>query len=120
MLIVDSNKCKHLVAQDGTVLCDILSPHYVSNQINFSVAHVLLDPFKSSKSHKLGVTESYYIIKGKGILHIDEEHAHVTPGQIIFIPKNAVQYIENTGKEVLEFLCICNPEWSVVIDELVE
>jgi mannose-6-phosphate isomerase-like protein (cupin superfamily) len=35
----------------------------------------------------------------------------VGPGQAIYIPPNAKQYIRNTGSSDLKFICIVDPAW---------
>ncbi len=45
-------------------------------------------------------------------MHINDESAKVYPGQVIYIPPNSKQYIKNTGKTDLKFLCIVDPAWQ--------
>ena len=52
-------------------------------------------------------------------MHIDDESAEVHPGDTIYIPPMAIQYIECVGEEDLEFLCIVYPEWEPNAEELV-
>ncbi len=52
-------------------------------------------------------------------MHIDEESAEISPGDTIYIPPQAVQWIENTGSDDLEFLCIVDPAWQPNAEELV-
>jgi mannose-6-phosphate isomerase-like protein (cupin superfamily) len=57
-------------------------------------------------------TEVYYILKGKGLMHIDSESKEVGAGSTVYIPPNSVQSIKNLGREDLEFICIVNPPWA--------
>ena len=50
-------------------------------------------------------------------MHINDEVEEVGAYDTIYIP-NAVQYIENTGDEELEFICIVDPAWRAE-DEVV-
>jgi mannose-6-phosphate isomerase-like protein (cupin superfamily) len=52
-------------------------------------------------------------------MHIDDDSAEVDPGDTVYIPPMAVQYIENLGSEDLEFLCIVNPPWKPDAEETV-
>ena len=52
-------------------------------------------------------------------MHIDDETTEVSPGDTIYIPPQAVQWIENTGSDDLEFLCIVDPAWQPNAEELV-
>lgn len=84
----------------------------------YSLAHARLAPGKQSMHHALKTTEVYYIIKGKGMMHINDEVQEVGPQDTIYIPPEGIQYIENIGDEELEFLCIVDPAWRVE-DEIV-
>jgi mannose-6-phosphate isomerase-like protein (cupin superfamily) len=44
-------------------------------------------------------------------MHIDDETAVVASGQAVYIPPDAVQFIENPGPGNLAFLCIVDPAW---------
>jgi mannose-6-phosphate isomerase-like protein (cupin superfamily) len=44
-------------------------------------------------------------------MHIDEESLEVGPECAVYIPPQAMQYIENTGNSDLKFLCIVDPAW---------
>lgn len=84
----------------------------------YSLAHARLAPGKKSLRHALKTTEVYYIVHGKGMMHINNEVQEVAPQDTIYIPPESIQYIENTGHEELEFLCIVDPAWRVE-DEMV-
>ncbi|TET15192.1 MAG: cupin domain-containing protein, partial [Candidatus Thorarchaeota archaeon] len=43
----------------------------------------------------------------------------VGPGDTIYVPPNAIQYIENTGDTNLVFLCIVYPSWRAEDEELI-
>jgi mannose-6-phosphate isomerase-like protein (cupin superfamily) len=45
------------------------------------------------------------------MMHVDGEAAAVGANQVIYIPPDSVQYIENTGDSDLVFLCIVDPAW---------
>ena len=51
-------------------------------------------------------------------MSIDGETARVRPGQAIYIPPHAVQFIRNTGSVDLVFLCIVDPAWRVEDEEV--
>jgi mannose-6-phosphate isomerase-like protein (cupin superfamily) len=122
MLIRDIKKCEYFKVMDETILCELLHPEKENKdlKINFSIAHAILKISESSLPHKLKTSvEIYYILQGKGIMHIDDEAEEVHSGQIIYIPENSKQYIENIGNEELKFLCIVNPMWKEEDEELV-
>ena len=122
MIIRDIQNCEYFEAMDKTILCELLHPDREDGdfKMDLSVAHAILKPLDSSIPHKLkNSVEIYYILQGKGIMHIDEEMEEVKSGQIVYIPPNSKQYLENTGNEELKFLCIVNPKWHEEDEELV-
>jgi len=44
-------------------------------------------------------------------MFINGESADAGPGDAIYIPPHARQYIHNTGAGELRFLCIVDPAW---------
>ena len=110
-----------ITALDNTQVREILNPEHDKEQLflNYSLAHALLKPGEQSLPHKFHTaSEVYYILKGRGIIHINEK-AEVSPSDTVHIPSQAVQWIENHGEEDLEFLCIVDPAWKPDAEELV-
>jgi len=56
--------------------------------------------------------EIYYLLQGKGKIHIEGESREVVPFDAILIPPGASHYIENIGQEDLIFLCLCSPPYT--------
>jgi quercetin dioxygenase-like cupin family protein len=48
--------------------------------------------------------QCYYLIRGKGLMIIEDEAREVVSGDAILIPPNKKHGIKNTGNEVLEYL----------------
>jgi mannose-6-phosphate isomerase-like protein (cupin superfamily) len=116
MIIRDITDSSHERVLDHSLLCELLHPDKVAGaqELDCSIAHAIIPPGESTLPHLLKKsTELYYILKGLGEMHIDKETAPVAPGQIILIPPQARQWIRNTGKENLVFLCIVSPKWQV-------
>jgi mannose-6-phosphate isomerase-like protein (cupin superfamily) len=121
MLIKDIKTCNYSKVQDKTFLCELLHPERELNELklDFSIAHAILKPGESSTPHYLcESTEVYFIIEGKGLMHLDLEKKEVSVGQAIYIPPGAKQWIENIGNEELKFLCIVSPPWRDSDDKL--
>ncbi|MFW9843566.1 MAG: cupin domain-containing protein [Candidatus Thorarchaeota archaeon] len=109
-------------ALDNTIIREILNPKHESQPLvlNYSLAHATLNPKENSLPHRFfEASEVYYILKGKGVMHINNETAEVSSGDTIYIPPQAVQWIENISSESLEFLCIVDPAWKPDAEELV-
>ncbi|MFW9832458.1 MAG: cupin domain-containing protein [Candidatus Thorarchaeota archaeon] len=122
MLVKRLEQLKQITALDKTIVREILNPKIGTSPIHlgYSLAHATLPPKKSSLPHRFkSASEVYYILKGEGVMQIDDETERVGPGDTIYIPPKAVQSIENTGKTNLEFLCIVYPEWEPDAEELV-
>ncbi len=122
MLIKDIKNCNYFKAPDNTLLCELLHPKNEKGDLNmdYSIAHAILKKGESSLPHRLKTSiEIYYILEGKGIMHIDNEFKDVQPGQVIYIPANSKQYIENTGSTELKFLAMVYPMWQEEDEELV-
>jgi mannose-6-phosphate isomerase-like protein (cupin superfamily) len=102
----------HFQAGDQSLLCELLHPDRleVPLQMGFSLAHAKVKPGQSTLTHKLSTSsEIYYILDGEGTIHIEQESALIHPGQVIYIPPNWKQYIQNTGCLDLTFLCMVYP-----------
>jgi mannose-6-phosphate isomerase-like protein (cupin superfamily) len=122
MIVKRLGELKTIAGLDNTIIREMLNPLHESGlvSLNYSLAHATLEPNVSSLPHKFfTASEVYYILKGTGLMHIDDETAEVGPGDTIYIPPQAIQYIENTGKDNLEFLCIVYPPWQPDAEELV-
>jgi mannose-6-phosphate isomerase-like protein (cupin superfamily) len=118
MFIKDLDNCTEFIAGDKTILREILHPDKADLNLRYSLAHAVVKPGLTSQPHKLKTSEVYYILEGEGLMFIDEESEQVFPGQTIYIPPLAVQYIRNTGANDLKFLCIVDPAWRVE-DEII-
>jgi mannose-6-phosphate isomerase-like protein (cupin superfamily) len=118
MLIRDLRDCLEFVAGDGTVLRELLHPAKADLDLRYSLAHAVLGPGRSSVRHRLTVSEVYYVLEGRGTMHIDGEARPVGPGQAVYIPPGAVQWIEGTGTGDLKFLCIVDPAWGPGYEEV--
>jgi mannose-6-phosphate isomerase-like protein (cupin superfamily) len=108
------------VAGDGSILRELLHPGKADVAIRYSVAHARVAPGEKTKAHRLKTTEVYYILSGCGRMHIDAETADVDANCAIYIPPGSVQHITNTGKDDLLFLCIVDPAWREVDEQILE
>lgn len=119
MFIKDLNDCEEFVGKDDTILRQLLHPDKDPVNIRYSMVYALLPPGKASRPHKLKTSEVYYILEGRGIMHINNESNEVHSGQVIYIPPFARQWIENKGDTDLKFLCIVDPAWHPENEEII-
>jgi mannose-6-phosphate isomerase-like protein (cupin superfamily) len=119
MFIKDFKGCQEFIAGDKSILREFLHPDKADLKINYSLAHATVKPGEVTSKHRLKTSEVYYILEGKAIMYIDDEKARVSPHQVVYIPPNTVQYIENIGDSDLKFLCIVNPAWRQQDEQII-
>ena len=118
MHTVELEQCEEFIAGDGAHLRELLHPAKAGLELRYSLAHAIVKPGNTSARHVLKTSEVYYILSGKGVMHINEETEDVHPGTAVYIPPQAVQYIRNPGEEDLAFLCIVDPAWRKEDEEI--
>ncbi|SRR5579883_3513984 len=111
MLIQKLSACAEFVAGDGTLLRELLHPDKQPIDLRYSLAHAIVPVGQTSIPHALKTTEVYYILSGQGEMHINDEVQRVEPGDAVYIPPDATQFIQNSGVEPLIFICIVDPAW---------
>ncbi len=62
--------------------------------------------------HNHDPEQCYYIIKGKGLMIIEDETREMIAGDAVHIPPNKRHGIRNTGNEVLEYLTANSPGFT--------
>ncbi|UTB33944.1 MAG: cupin domain-containing protein [Methanobacterium sp. ERen5] len=91
MLIKDTKSSSYFDAVDETVLAELLHPKNDGVKLDFSIAHAILKPGKSSLPHILKESvEVYYILEGQGQMHIDFEVETLESGQVVYIPPKKI------------------------------
>ncbi|HEY3411837.1 MAG TPA: cupin domain-containing protein [Armatimonadota bacterium] len=118
MLVTSLLDCPEFKAGDSTTLRELLHADKHPVDLRYSLAHARLTAGAASTPHRLRTSEVYYILSGAGQMHIDGESRSVAPNDMVYIPPGARQFIQATGAEELEFLCIVDPAWRAE-DELV-
>lgn len=103
--------CPEFIAGDGTQLRELLHPDKQPLALRYSLAHAVVPAGQVSIPHALKTSEVYYILEGQGTMHIDDEAQAVEPGDAVYIPPNARQFIQNTGETALVFICLVDPAW---------
>jgi mannose-6-phosphate isomerase-like protein (cupin superfamily) len=121
MKIKKLKDCPQITAGDNTTLREILHPerdHPFAGR--YSLAHAVLPPGQASLKHRLKTDEVYYVLAGKGEMHVDNESAVVEAGDTVEIPPGSIQWITNTGDNDLAFLCLVDPAWTEDDEEILE
>lgn len=112
MIIKNTNIIPSFLAGDHTIIQEVLHSKNDNINIGYSLALATLDIGQSSLPHRLKSSEVYIITKGEAQVFINDESKIIAQGDVVFIPPNATQYIENIGDQALKFYCIVHPEWS--------
>ena len=119
MIIKTLNNVATFTAADKTVLKEVLHPKNGDGDLPFSLAHAYLPPGATSLPHRLTKSEeTYTILQGKGKVYVEQETFEIEKGSVFVVPKNALQSVENTGDENLEFYCIVSPPWAEDEEEI--
>lgn len=120
MFIRELKDCAEFTAGDNCILREILHPDKADLRPRYSLAHAVVKPGLTTWKHRLRTSEVYYIIEGEGVMYIENQSAPVRAGSTIYIPPDAVQCIQNTGKKDLVFVCIVDPAWRKEDEEVLE
>ena len=79
-----------IIAGDKSKLKELLHPNRdYQFSGKYSLAHAVIPIGESSLNHKLASSEVYYILKGQGEMHIDNESLDVEAGDCFEIPPNS-------------------------------
>jgi mannose-6-phosphate isomerase-like protein (cupin superfamily) len=111
MLIKKLKDCAEITAGDRTRLRELLHPVRDAVAVRYSLAVAWLAPGKRSQAHRLKTAEVYYLVRGNGVMHIGDEAVKIEAGDAVHIPPESVQWLENTGMDDIEFVCIVDPAW---------
>lgn len=107
--IKDSNP---FITLDGSTIREIVHPGNIPS-VNQSLAEARIEPGNATSNHIHRITEEiYYILSGKGRMHLSKNEFIVAENDAIIIPNGIEHYIENIGDNKLVFLCCCTPPYS--------
>jgi len=90
-----------------------------SKKHSFSYAIIPTGCFSRAHYHR-EIEETFYFIKGKGKMIVDDREFDVEPGDTFLIIPPEKHQIMNSREANLEFIVVCSPAWnrndSVFID----
>lgn len=116
MFVKSLADCPALTANDGCRIFELLHPSNDPLDLPYSFAIAEVEPGESSYRHRLRQTEIYFILDGRGRMHVDEETRELGPGDAVVIPAEAEQWIDNVGDERLRFIAVVSPPWRAEDD----
>ena len=89
----------------------LISPNNTASQnLSLQISEIPIGSEQPIHNHE--PEQCYYIIKGKGLMVIENESQEVKAGDAIFIPSNFKHGIKNLGNEVLEYITTNAPVFS--------
>ena len=113
MNIVNISNCKPYVAEDKSVATEFVGPRNC-NLRNFSVASITIPAGVTVKKHyHILSEETYQIIKGSGIMHLDGEERLISAGQAVAIKPGQWHSICNDTNLDLVMCVTCSPPWTM-------
>ena len=118
MIIKSLEDAAAITAGDASILREILHPAKEPLDIGYSLAHAVVGPGEKTKPHRLKSAEVYYILEGRGLMHVGDERAEIGAAQAVYIPPGEIQFIENPGPGRLAFLCLVDPAWTAADEEV--
>src|SRR5215469_14227554 len=103
-----------LMNPSGEEIYEMIGPSpAVGGTIHHSLVHVVIPPGKSSHAHYHKVSEeTYYILKGEGLMNIDAKTFRLQPGQACLIKPFEIHQMFNEREDDLEFLTVSAPAWT--------
>jgi len=117
MFVKSLAACAPLVANDGCRIFELLHPAKDAVDLPYSLAVAEVEVGESSYRHRLRQTEIYFILNGRGRMHVDAETRELAVGDACVIPAEAEQWIENIGDERLRFIAVVSPPWRAEDDQ---
>lgn len=117
MFVKSESACPQQRANDGCMLRELLHPDREELALPYSLAVAEVAVGACTYRHRLRHAEVYYILQGRGVMHIEDETRLLQVGDCVVIPAALTQWIENAGGEVLKFIAIVSPPWHIDGDE---
>ncbi len=81
--------------------------------MNYSLAHGTILKRNKTIQHRLrSSSEVYFVLSGVARISVNRYIVEVGAGSLVYVPPQAIQYVENTGDSDLQYLVICDPAWT--------
>jgi len=94
--------------------CHIIETSNSPDDEDVSIARARVEKGQRTKWHYLeNTSERYVILAGTGLVEVGmDAPCQVAAGDVVIVPTNTRQRIENTGQEDLVFLAVCSPRFQ--------
>ena len=94
----------------GGAIAQMILDRRILKEIGF-LAIATLAPGKKIETHADPMEEIYFVASGSGVMAVDDETAHVGPGDATWIPAESSHGLLNNGDEDLVILVVASPNW---------
>ncbi len=94
-------------AHGGAIAQMILDQRHLK-EIGF-LATATLEPGKEIESHIDPMEEIYFVLKGNGVMRVDDDEKQVKPGDATWIPVGSAHSLLNNGCEPCVILVVASP-----------
>ena len=102
-MLVTKNESVSLGSYDGFKTWLLIGESNSSSK-EISIQMTEVEPQAMQFLHSHEEAQCYYIVRGTGLMIIEEKERPVVEGEAIFIPSNAIHGIKNVGSETLVYL----------------
>jgi len=120
MLVRKIEDCREFATPCGETVREILHAERGDFSFRYSLTHTIVRTGQRSRTYRLKMSETAYILSGKGRVYINGESAEIAPGCAVYVPPMSRCSFENSGKEDLVFLSIVDPAFRPEQSELLD
>ncbi len=109
-LVIRSDEAQEYYTEER---CHILELSNTANDDDLSIARARVEPGVTTAWHRVaGTAERYLILSGEGRVDVEGlAPTEVAAGDVVLIPPDARQRIENSGDVDLVFFALCTPRF---------
>lgn len=86
---------------------NILLPKEMTESLQLALVKVKRGSLTPKHTHK-DEEQAYIILKGSGIVRLNDEEEKVGEGMIVYIPRETEHEIKNTGEDELTYIYVAN------------
>ena len=94
---------------EGVTMRVVIGPDDGAPFFNMRVFEV--QPGHSSPHHSHWWEHEVFVLSGEGVVKTDQGHAPISHGTTVFVLGGEMHQFQNTGNDVLRFICLIPQEW---------
>jgi quercetin dioxygenase-like cupin family protein len=94
---------------EGVTMRVVIGPDDGAPIFNMRVFEV--QPGFSSPHHSHSWEHEVFVLSGQGVVKTDQGDLPISHGSTVFVPGGEMHQFQNTGDDVLRFICLIPQEW---------